>query len=219
MLNRQRDFRSCLQKTCFYCTQSKEVNPYSIVWKYLGVQKMAKVEFRGQTLVDPVEQKALLQSIDIPFEVWGTRPTASLSPNDVLSAYKEDIERLKQLRGYVTEDLIALDPSTPNLDELLGKFSKEHHHTDDEVRFVVAGEGVFEINTAANETVKITTTPGDLIVVPAWRRHLFYLTAKKTIRCIRLFKDKSGWDARYPLEESSAAASSIHFGAKGACSV
>ena len=94
---------------------------------------------------------------------------------------------------------------------LLAKFSVEHHHTDDEVRFTVAGEGVFEINVTADERVKFTAQPGDLIVVPAWRRHLFYLTDQKTIRCIRLFKDNNGWEALYPYAQDGTDARQRHF--------
>ena len=87
----------------------------------------------------------------------------------------------------------------PNLDEICKKFDKEHHHSEDEVRFTVNGEGVFEIADQSNEgeMYKFTAQKGDLIVVPAKRRHLFYLTEKKHIQCIRLFKTKEGWEAIY----------------------
>lgn len=172
---------------------------------------MAKLEFRGETYTDPQTITSILHDNKIPFELWGVRSLPDSSVDGVLSAYSKDIERLKSERGYVTEDVIALDPNTPNLDTLLAKFSPEHHHTDDEVRFVVAGEGVFEINVTADERVKITAQPGDLIVVPAWRRHLFYLTESKTIRCIRLFKDKSGWEAQYPYAQEGTEGSQLHF--------
>ena len=86
---------------------------------------------------------------------------------------------------------------TPNLDVIAAKFDKEHHHIDDEVRFTVEGEGVFEINYTDEDRMKFTAEPGDLIVITAMRRHLFYLTDKKNIRCIRLFKTKEGWEAIY----------------------
>ena len=172
---------------------------------------MAILEFRSEKLTDPQKIKAVLASYGIPYECWGVRAMADSTAEGVLHTYNQDIHRLKVERSYVTEDVIALDPSTPNLDTLLAKFSDEHHHTDDEVRFTVAGEGVFEINVTASERVKFTAQPGDLIVVPAWRRHLFYLTDKKTIRCIRLFKDKSGWEAHYPYAQEGSAERTLHF--------
>lgn len=172
---------------------------------------MAILEFRGEKITDPAAIKSALSSYGIPYECWGVRNMTDSSPSGVLSAYADDVARLKMERNYVTEDVIALDPMTPNLDSLLAKFSDEHHHTDDEVRFTVAGEGVFEINVTADERVRFTAEPGDLIVVPAWRRHLFYLTSKKTIRCIRLFKDKSGWEAHYPYAAEGSPERGLHF--------
>lgn len=172
---------------------------------------MAVLEFRGNRWTNPSEIKSVLASYGIPYECWGTHTLMDSSAEGVLKSYEQDIYRLKTERQYVTEDVIALDPQTPNLDALLAKFSDEHHHTDDEVRFTVAGEGVFEINVTADERVKFTAEPGDLIVVPAWRRHLFYLTNKKTIRCIRLFKDKSGWEAHYPYAREGSSERQLHF--------
>jgi len=107
------------------------------------------------------------------------------------------LERLQRERGYQSADLVALKPTTPDLDGILAKFTKEHHHTDDEVRFTVAGEGVFEIATFHDDFLKFTAEPGDLIVIPAYRRHSFYLTAARAIRCIRLFETSAGWEAIY----------------------
>ena len=172
---------------------------------------MAILEIRGKTLTDPAAIKSALAEVGIPYECWGVRSISDSTADGVLSTYHSDVARLKAERGYVTEDVIALDPNTPNLDVLLAKFSPEHHHTDDEVRFTVAGEGVFEINITEDERAKFTAQPGDLIVVPAWRRHLFYLTAQKTIRCIRLFKDKSGWEAHYPCASQGSQEHRMHF--------
>jgi 1,2-dihydroxy-3-keto-5-methylthiopentene dioxygenase len=172
---------------------------------------MATLEFRGETITDSQTIKSVLANYGIPFERWETRELIDSSPEGVLTTYKNEITKLKKERGYLSEDVVALDKTTENLSGLLAKFSDEHHHTDDEVRFTVAGEGVFEINVTAEERVKFTAQPGDLIVVPAWRRHLFYLTAVQSIRCIRLFKDMSGWAAIYPYEKDGTTERRQHF--------
>ena len=43
----------------------------------------------------------------------------------------------------------------------------------------------------------IQVESGDLINVPAGTQHWFDLCSDKTIRCIRLFQDKSGWTPHY----------------------
>lgn len=158
---------------------------------------MARLEFQGKNYTDPSEIKSIMAEYGIPYERWGVRGTSGAADADILNIYKPEIEKLKTERGYVTTDLVALRKDTPNLDVISAKFDKEHHHTDDEVRFTVEGEGVFEINYTETERLKFTAEPGDLIVIPEMRRHLFYLTDKKNIRCIRLFKDQKGWEAIY----------------------
>jgi 1,2-dihydroxy-3-keto-5-methylthiopentene dioxygenase len=159
---------------------------------------MAKLQFDDVTLTTPEEIKNCLGEIGVPFEHWGTKPQQMGSESDVFAAYESEIRELKTQRGYVSHDVVCLDNSLPNLQEICAKFDKEHHHTEDEVRFTVEGEGVFEINSEDNsKTFKFLAEPGDLIVIPASRRHSFYLTDQKKIRCIRLFKNQEGWQAIY----------------------
>jgi len=158
---------------------------------------MAKLEFRGKTYTNENEIRAVMAEYGVPFECWGVRGATDAADEQVLSIYKPEVDRLMAAGGYLSADLIALKPVTPNLDGIIARFDKEHHHVDDEVRFTVEGEGVFEINVNETERLKFTAEPGDLIVIPAMRRHLFYLTDKKTIRCIRLFLTKAGWEAIY----------------------
>jgi 1,2-dihydroxy-3-keto-5-methylthiopentene dioxygenase len=85
---------------------------------------------------------------------------------------------------------------------MLAKFDKEHYHTEDEVRFTVKGSGLFHINPDQGPVFSITVQAGDLISVPNGTRHWFNLCGDKTIRCIRLFEDISGWTPHYREEKS-----------------
>lgn len=107
------------------------------------------------------------------------------------------LDRLREARGYVTQDVIELRPDTPNLDGLLAKFKDEHLHRDDEVRFVLEGEGIFDIRGADERWIRVQVERGDLIVVPAMLYHRFFLTERRQIRCVRLFKDAAGWVPEY----------------------
>jgi 1,2-dihydroxy-3-keto-5-methylthiopentene dioxygenase len=158
---------------------------------------MAKLEFRGKSYTNDGDIKSVLGDYGIAFERWGVRAENGSADDQILSIYKPEVDKLMAERGYVSVDLVAMKPTTPNIDTILAKFDKDHHHIDDEVRFTVEGEGVFEIEAEGGDYVKFTAQPGDLIVIPAYRRHLFYLTEKKTIRCIRLFLTKAGWEAVY----------------------
>ena len=109
------------------------------------------------------------------------------------AAHQPVLDELRTQRGYIAQDEVQLRPDTPNLDAALKKFDPEHLHEDDEVRFVLEGEGVFDIRSDDDRWMRVIVEPGDLIVVPKGRHHRFELTPLRTIRCARLFKDAAGW--------------------------
>jgi len=113
------------------------------------------------------------------------------------AAYQPPLDRLKAERGYVEQDIIELSPDTPKLDEICAKFIDEHLHTDDEVRYVLEGEGIFDLRSVDDQWMRVTVEQGDLLVVPANLHHRFQLTERKHIRCVRLFKDSAGWVPHY----------------------
>ena len=122
-----------------------------------------------------------------------------------LAGSEAEIARIKSSRGYVDQDEISLSKETPNLDTICAKFDKEHFHTLDEVRFVVDGEGIFDVRDANDQWVRIEVDAGDLIIIPANKYHRFYLTSAKTIRCVRLFLNNEGWAPLYRQAEVAKA--------------
>jgi 1,2-dihydroxy-3-keto-5-methylthiopentene dioxygenase len=122
-----------------------------------------------------------------------------------LAGSEAEIARIKSHRGYVDQDEVSLSKETPNLDTICAKFDKEHYHTLDEVRFVVDGEGIFDVRDSNDQWVRIEVDAGDLIIIPANKYHRFYLTAAKTIRCVRLFLNNEGWAPLYRQAEVAKA--------------
>jgi 1,2-dihydroxy-3-keto-5-methylthiopentene dioxygenase len=119
------------------------------------------------------------------------------------TTYDAALDAYQQDRGYGTRDEIALTPATENLDAICAKFLDEHHHEDDEVRFVLEGEGLFDIRSNDDRWMRVRVGPGDLIIVPAGKHHRFMLTDLKTIRCVRLFQDPAGWAPVYRQKRSA----------------
>lgn len=154
----------------------------------------------GEKIDDPAKVAEFLIPLGILHEEWPVegRIGPDASAEEILTAYKPEIDRLKAGGGYVVADVINVTPETPGLEEMTAKFDKEHTHVEDEIRFTVRGHGVFWINTeGAVPVFAIEVGPGDLIKVPAGARHWFHLCDDKTIRCIRLFKDPAGWTPDY----------------------
>ncbi len=111
--------------------------------------------------------------------------------------YQPHLDALRTERGYGTQDTIQLTPQTENLDAICKKFDDEHSHAEDEVRFVLSGEGIFDIRSNDDKWMRVVVEAGDLIVVPKDKFHRFELTEKKAIHCVRLFQDPAGWVPQY----------------------
>jgi len=158
-----------------------------------------KIPAEQRTLTDQAEVTAYLAKLGIDYERWplAQRAAANAPPDAVLAAYAPEIEQLKARGCYVTADVIDVTPATPNLEAMLAKFSTEHWHDEDEVRFIIRGRGLFHIHPQQGPVIAIEVEAGDLLRVPRGTHHWFDLCADRNIRAIRLFQDKSGWTPHY----------------------
>jgi 1,2-dihydroxy-3-keto-5-methylthiopentene dioxygenase len=118
---------------------------------------------------------------------------------EILSTYDDEIRSLANRRGYAEWDVVALSDATPNLDELLKKFENVHVHTEDEVRAITAGNGIFTIK-GEEGYFDVELSPGDVISVPVNTPHFFTLMENRQVVAVRLFIDSSGWVA-HPYED------------------
>ena len=160
---------------------------------------VVRIPEQNRTLTTKETIVAHLGSIGIDYETWEpSHPLdASASSDEILEAYSGEINQLKKKGGYVTADVIAVTAATPNLDAMLAKFSREHWHDEDEVRFIIQGHGVFHVHPNDSPVVAIEVEAGDLIRVPRGTLHWFDLCADRQIRAIRLFQDPAGWTPQY----------------------
>jgi 1,2-dihydroxy-3-keto-5-methylthiopentene dioxygenase len=152
-----------------------------------------------KTLREQPDIRDYLAAIGIDYEQWPPIEgvSADASAEEILRAYEPQIAKLKARGGYVTADVIDVKPSTPGLDMMLAKFNIEHRHDEDEVRYIIAGRGLFHIHPAQGPVVAIEVEAGDLIRVPKGTLHWFDLCGDRRIRAIRLFQETSGWTPHY----------------------
>jgi 1,2-dihydroxy-3-keto-5-methylthiopentene dioxygenase len=160
---------------------------------------IVRIPDENRMLREQSEVTAYLASIGIEYERWDLPKAVEdrTASEDILETYSEQIEELKRRGGYVTADVINVTSQTPNLEPMLAKFSREHWHDEDEVRFIIYGRGLFHIRPRQGQLTAIEVEAGDLIRVPRGTWHWFDLCGDRTIRAIRLFQDPSGWTPHY----------------------
>lgn len=99
--------------------------------------------------------------------------------------------------GYQSMDLVVLHPQTDGLQAALAHFAQPHTHADDEVRYILEGEGLFGFFDAQGHELVLKVVPGDYLRIPAGVEHRFTLTASRRIKALRLFSDTAGWVAQF----------------------
>jgi 1,2-dihydroxy-3-keto-5-methylthiopentene dioxygenase len=163
----------------------------------------------GRSLTDLEAIGAELAVLNIGLNDWTTgedpqvqalldRPALEDAEKEqVLSGLDHYFEQLKRDLGYTSRDLIVLNPDTPNLDALLVKFNAVHTHADDEVRYIVDGEGVFGFVRPDGSQVELTVQASEYINVPAGTEHWFYLTPSRRVKAVRYFAGTEGWTPQY----------------------
>ncbi|MFB9330451.1 acireductone dioxygenase [Paenibacillus aurantiacus] len=176
---------------------------------------MAEIRIRNtdERIQGEENVRAFLENQEVLYEHWNTdklpeelREKFVLTDDEkaqILSVYDEDIRDLASRRGYRTWDLISLSDATPNLDELLKKFESVHTHTEDEVRAITAGKGIFIIKgTDDVGYFDVELEAGDVISVPEHKAHFFTLMENRQIVAVRLFIETEGWIA-HPYADPS----------------
>ncbi len=151
---------------------------------------------------DDIETK--LKAIGVQFERWTASQILNndASNDDVLNAYADSIDRLKNQYGFQTADVIKLDSTHPDKIAIREKFLLEHTHSEFEVRFFVEGCGLFYLHVG-EQIFGVLCEKGDLISVPADVTHWFDMGENPNLACIRLFTNPDGWVANFTNNDIS----------------
>ncbi|MQA23979.1 MAG: cupin [Micromonosporaceae bacterium] len=150
--------------------------------------------------IDTAEITAELKELNVGFERWTA--TAELSANadqeEVLAAYRDDVDRISAEGGYQLVDVVRLRPDPDNEEWVATaraarqKFLNEHTHDEDEVRFFVEGRGCFYLHLG-DKVYAVVCETGDLLSVPQGTTHWFDMGATPSFCAIRFFQEEDGW--------------------------
>jgi 1,2-dihydroxy-3-keto-5-methylthiopentene dioxygenase len=177
---------------------------------------VVSIPAEDRTIHDEVGIRAELAPLGVEYERWDlSRVPEDAAAEVVLEAYAAEIDEMKRLGGYTTADVIDVNPATPGLETMLARFDKEHTHSEDEVRFILAGRGIFFLHQKADgvdKVVSVEVGPGDMLRVPQGTTHWFTLCEDRRIRAIRWFQDTTGWAPHYTASGIDAGYQPLCFG-------
>ena len=131
-------------------------------------------------------------------------------------------------RSYKNRDEITVSPDKMGVvyEEKVKMFFNEHLHEDEEIRYILDGEGFFDVRSEGDEWVRIRLGKEDMIILPAGIYHRFTTDSKNVsnldacaatdegadpnvqyIKAMRLFKDEPKWT---PLNRGTDTDSNQH---------
>ncbi|PYC22542.1 acireductone dioxygenase [Aquipseudomonas alcaligenes] len=164
----------------------------------LTVYHQSNPDVPNKVLTHLEDIAATLAEVGVRFERW--QASVPIQPgaaqDEVIAAYRPQIDKLMAEQGYVTVDVVSLNKDHPQKDELRAKFLDEHRHGEDEVRFFVAGRGLFSLHID-DYVYAVLCEKNDLISVPAGTRHWFDMGEFPHFVAIRLFNNPEGWVANF----------------------
>ncbi|KAK4478125.1 hypothetical protein RD792_017404 [Penstemon davidsonii] len=105
-----------------------------------------------------------------------------------------ELKKIRESRGYSYMDFCEVCPEKlPNYEEKIKNFFEEHLHTDEEIRYCVAGSGYFDVRDRNEAWIRVWVKKGAMIVLPAGIYHRFTLDSNNYIKAMRLFVGDPIW--------------------------
>jgi 1,2-dihydroxy-3-keto-5-methylthiopentene dioxygenase len=94
------------------------------------------------------------------------------------------VDDLAKERGYHHRDEITVSPESMGdaYEEKVKMFFNEHLHEDEEIRYIMDGDGYFDVRSEGDEWVRVYVEKNDLIILPAGIYHRF-TTDSKNVCC------------------------------------
>jgi len=154
----------------------------------------------------------------LPHDYIPSRPVSeeTLSALDVkfwtipVDGYESKVNAIAKERDYKNRDMINVSKEGFGdlYEEKIKGFFQEHMHEDEEIRYILSGSGFFDVReTPTDSWIRLSVTPGDLLVIPAGIYHRFTLDEANNIKALRLFKDEPKW---VPYNRSVETENNLH---------
>lgn len=105
---------------------------------------------------------------------------------------EDQVNEIASSRSYKNRDVITVSRASMGdiYESKVKSFFEEHLHEDEEIRYILDGEGYFDLRDRQDRWIRIAMEKGDLAVLPAGIFHRFTTAESNYIKAMRLFKEE-----------------------------
>lgn len=155
---------------------------------YVAVYPIASPDTPNKVLTHVDDIAATLAEHGVRFERWQPAPIEKgASDAQIIAAYQARIDGL----GYRCVEVLSVSGDHPQKDELRAQFLEERRYSEDEVRFFIAGQGLFTLHIG-DYVYGVRCEKNDLLVIPAGIAHWFDMGENPHVVALRLFNTVQG---------------------------
>lgn len=150
---------------------------------YVAVYHVATPDTPNKVLTHFEDIAATLAEHGVRFERWQPSPIEKgASDAAIIAAYQAQIDAL----GYASVEVVSVSGDHPQKAELRAQLLAERRNSNDEVRFFIAGQGLFTLHIG-DYVYAVRCEKNDLLVVPAGMAHWFDMGENPHFVTLRLF--------------------------------
>lgn len=155
---------------------------------YVAVYPVASPDTPNKVLTHFDDIAATLAALGVRFERWQPAPIEKgASDAQMIAAYQAQIDAL----GYAGVEVLSVSSDHPQKDELRAQFLDERRYSEDQVRFFIAGQGLFTLHID-DYVYAVRCEKNDLLVIPAGMAHWFDIGENPHFVALRLFDTAQG---------------------------
>lgn len=154
----------------------------------LTVYHQTSADLPNKVLTHIEDIASTLADFGVRFERWqaATPLAPDASQEQLIGAYRAQLDSLMAERGLAHVEVVRLDNREPHAAELRAERREEHSYAEDEVRFFVAGRGLFNLHIE-DYVYAVLCEKNDLIVIPAGIKRWFDIGEHPHFVTLRVF--------------------------------
>lgn len=167
---------------------------------YVAVYHVATPDTPNKVLTHFDDIAGALAEHGVRFERWQPSPIEKgASDAEMIAAYQAQIDAL----GYGSVQVLRVTSDQPQKAELRARFLDERRYAGDEVRFFLAGQGLFAVHVG-EYVYAVRCEKNDLLVIPAGTPHWFDVGENPHCMTLRLFNTAEDCEPEFTGSDISA---------------